>query len=119
MRRRSFSAKDRARIFEANKGVCHICSAKIDAVREAWEIEHVIPWALTRDDSDGNLRPAHKKCHREDKTGKDVADIAKAKRREARHSGAIKPKGFPKAPKPVRVSRPSLPPRQLYARGTE
>ena len=106
MARRSFSAKDRARIFAANNGVCHICVGAI-SVGEAWEIEHVIPWALTRDDSDGNLRPAHKKCHRESKTGKDVADIARAKRREARHTGAIKPTGsFPKRSKPARETKP-------------
>ena len=104
-RRRSFSPKDRARIFAANNGICHICNSAIDGVREAWEVEHVIAWALTRDDSDSNLRPAHKKCHREQKTAKDVAVIAQAKRREARHTGAIKPKGsIASPPKPPRIS---------------
>jgi 5-methylcytosine-specific restriction protein A len=112
-RRRSFSAKDRARIFAANSGTCHICSGAI-SVGEAWEVEHVIAWALTRDDSDANLRPAHKKCHREEKTGKDVAVIAQAKRREAIHTGAVRPKGFPKPMKPERVGKPVLAPRNLY-----
>lgn len=116
-RRRSFSAKDRARIFAAHNGVCHICIGPIK-VGEAWEVEHVIPWALTRDDSDGNLRPAHKKCHREEKTGKDVADIAQAKRREAIHTGAVRPAGRIASPlkpaKPIRDRLP-MPPRQsLY-----
>jgi 5-methylcytosine-specific restriction protein A len=101
--RRSFSTKDRTRIFAAHDGVCHLCKQKIDGVREAWEVEHVIAYALTRDNSDENLRPAHKRCHAE-KTAADVAAIAKAKRREAKHAGAARPKqsirsaGFQKAP---------------------
>jgi 5-methylcytosine-specific restriction endonuclease McrA len=49
MPRKRFTDKDRARIFADNLGVCHICGEKIDGVREAWEIEHVIAWELTRD----------------------------------------------------------------------
>ncbi len=64
MARKRFTDKDRARIFANNHGVCHICNRKIDGTSEAWEIEHVIAWELTRDDSDDNLRPAHKLvCH--------------------------------------------------------
>lgn len=115
-KRRSFSTKDRARIFGANRGICHICEGAI-SVGEAWEIEHVIPWALTRDDSDGNLRPAHKKCHRDHKTKKDVADIAEAKRREAKHLGMRKAKKapirsapFPKPDKTARIDKSVLAP---------
>jgi len=93
MARRSFSTKDRTRIFSANNGVCHLCKQKIDGVREAWEIEHVIPYALTRDNSDANLRPAHKRCHEAKTRQEDVPAIAKAKRREAKHTGAARPKG--------------------------
>jgi 5-methylcytosine-specific restriction enzyme A len=99
MTRRSFSKKDRARIFAANCGCCHLCEGKI-AVGEKWDVEHVIPWALTRDDSDANLRPAHVKCHAV-KTAKDVGDIARAERRRAKHLGyapktrnPIKSRGF-------------------------
>jgi len=118
-RRKTFNAKDRARIFAANGGVCHICRGKIDNTREAFEIEHVIPWALTQDDSDENLRPAHKNCHRR-KTDQDVADIARAKRREAKHKGYARPQkriqsaGFAKEQKQPRIPKKSLPPLKLF-----
>lgn len=85
MSRKTHSRKDRARIFAVNDGLCHLCAGKI-GVGEAWEVEHVIPYALTQDDSDGNLRPAHKKCHRT-KTDTDVTAIAKVVRMEAKHNG--------------------------------
>lgn len=86
MARRSFSKKDRARIFAMRKGRCYLCSGKIDGTVEAFEIEHVIPWEISRDDSDGNLQLAHKKCHAK-KTAKDRKDIAKVQRIEAKHKG--------------------------------
>lgn len=122
MSRKRFSAKDRARIFASNDGTCHLCGQKIDGVREAWEIEHVIAWELTRDDSDDNLRPAHAACHKIKTHGEDRPAINQAKRREAKHTGAIRPKqsirsaGFPTA-KP-RQPKPQLPPRSLYTRGS-
>jgi 5-methylcytosine-specific restriction endonuclease McrA len=87
---RRMSTTRRLRIFEAAKGICHICGVKIDGVREAWDAEHVIPYALTRDDSDKNLRPAHERCHRGvgSKTSDDVRVIAKAKRVSAAYVGA-------------------------------
>lgn len=88
--RRSISSTERARLFALHGGICHLCGEKIDGVRERWEVEHVIPWALTRDDSDENRRPAHVACHRA-KTHDDAADIAKAKRREAKHLGFYRP----------------------------
>lgn len=91
MARKRFSDKDRARIFADNNGVCHLCKQKIDGVREAWEIEHVIAWELTRDDSDGNLRPAHIDCHKRKTHTQDRPAINEAKRREAKHTGVKRP----------------------------
>lgn len=119
MARKSFTKKDRARIFEANKGCCHLCSQPIDGVREAWEIEHVIAWELTRDDSDENLRPAHKSCHKDKTHKQDRPAINKAKSREAKHTGAARPEGkiksagFAKSSKP-KHERVALPPRQMF-----
>jgi 5-methylcytosine-specific restriction endonuclease McrA len=79
MARKSFSTKERTRLFALNKGICHICSGKIDASLDAWEIEHVNPLAMTGDNSDDNLKLAHQKCHAI-KTKQDVALIAEAKR---------------------------------------
>lgn len=84
--RKSFTKKERARLFGLYAGRCYLCSGAIDSTKEAYEIEHVIPWALTQDDSDANLRLVHRKCHAV-KTAKDVGDIAKVYRMEAKHKG--------------------------------
>lgn len=84
--RKHHSRKDRARIFTQRGGLCHLCGGKIDASREAWELEHIVEFALTQDDSDENLAPAHKKCHR-DKTSERAADLAKTERVRAKFRG--------------------------------
>lgn len=120
MARRSFSKKDRARIFASAGGICHLCSGAI-TVGEAWEVEHVIAWELTRDDSDENLRPAHIKCHREKTHKQDRPAIQKAKDREAKHlgtkrpAGKLKGRGFPSPDKPERITKQLPPRRPLYA----
>jgi len=77
----------RLRIFEAASGICHLCERKIQS-GEKWEAEHVRPLALGGADDESNLRPAHLACH-SDKTRSDAADIARAKRRKAKHVGAF------------------------------
>jgi CRISPR/Cas system Type II protein with McrA/HNH and RuvC-like nuclease domain len=69
----------RVRIFVKEEGRCYLCREKIK-IGELFEVEHVIPWALSQDDSDDNLKVAHTICHRQLKTGDDVKRIAKAKR---------------------------------------
>jgi len=91
MTRRSISTTRRVKIFEAANGICHICGQRIDGTRERWDVEHVIPLALGGDDDGENLQPAHAKCHAK-KTADDVKVIAKAKRIEAKHIGANRPK---------------------------
>jgi len=88
---RRMSPSRRARIFQAHSGTCHICGGRIDGTRERWEVEHIVPYALTRDDSDENLAPAHERCHAK-KTPEDVTRIAKAKRGNRKHTGAHRPK---------------------------
>lgn len=97
--RKSFTKKERARLFLLYDGECYLCAGKIHAEREAYEIEHVIPWALTQDDSDDNLRLAHVKCHR-GKTASDVKAIAKTERMRLRYLGAL-----PRSKRPI-PSRP-------------
>ena len=121
MPRKRFTDKDRARIFANAKGVCHLCNQKIDGVREKWEVEHVIAWELTRDDSDDNLRPAHVACHKQKTHKQDRPVINEAKRREAKHNGVKRAKSALAAkPKPPKQSRhdwaPELP-RRLYQSG--
>lgn len=89
MDRPHLSTKERARLFALHSGICHLCEGKIDGTREAWEIEHIVPVALIgrAAETDENRKPVHSKCHKA-KTRQDVANIARAKRREARHIGA-------------------------------
>lgn len=84
-RRKSRNAKERARLFTLHGGICHLCGGRIGA-GEAWEIEHVIEWALTHDDSDENVKPAHVKCHAA-KTGKRAAELAKVNRQREKFMG--------------------------------
>lgn len=101
MSRKTFSRKERVRIFDLNRGSCHLCGQKIK-VGDAWDLEHLVPWELTRDDSDENVKPAHKSCHKV-KTAEDVAGIRKADRIRAKNIGAwpesrnkIQSRGFSK-----------------------
>lgn len=86
MARKHFSRTERVRIFDLNGGKCHICDLTIKA-GEVWELEHIVPWELTRDDSDQNVKPAHYKCHKE-KTVVDIGGISKADRVRAKFIGA-------------------------------
>jgi 5-methylcytosine-specific restriction endonuclease McrA len=90
MKRKTVSTKARVALFQKHGGMCHICGGKIN-VGEGWELEHIIPFALGGEDEEHNWALAHTKCHKA-KTKDDVATIAKAKRREARHIGAKKSK---------------------------
>ena len=116
MQRRSFSRKERARRFEMHGGICHLCGGKIH-IGEDWELEHVIEWHLTRDDSDENVKPAHKSCHGRKTHEEDRPRIQKAKNQEAAHKGFKRPKqsirsaGFDKK---ERKPKRALPPRQLF-----
>ena len=92
MTRRRRSPKRRAQIFAAHDGICHICEQRIDGTREAWEVEHIIPLEISGDDSDGNLAPAHSRCHTA-KTKADARDITKCRRVNQKHTGARRKKG--------------------------
>lgn len=83
--RARFSAKARAEVFERAGGICALCGGKI-SVGQAWEIEHETPLAMGGTNDPDNLRPVHAKCHKA-KTATDVDQLAKAKRRAAKHFG--------------------------------
>lgn len=86
MARKTISTKARLSLFQKRGGVCYLCGGKVQ-VGESWELEHRIPIAMGGEDEEANWEVAHIKCHRS-KTTEDVGNIAKAKRREARHYGA-------------------------------
>ena len=54
MTRKRRGGLERARLFNLHGGKCHLCGNKIN-VGEGWELEHVIAWELTRDESDENV----------------------------------------------------------------
>lgn len=88
MTRRSLSPTRRLAIFLAADGLCHLCGQRIQ-VGERWDVEHPIPLALGGADDESNMSPAHVKCHA-GKSAADAGDIARAKRREAKHLGAYR-----------------------------
>ena len=87
MPRRSISTRERLRLFQLHGGICHLCGGRIQ-VGEAWEVSHDTPLELLGADDDANRKPAHKKCHRDHTAAVDLPNIARAKRREAKHIGA-------------------------------
>lgn len=91
--RRSMTTARKLRVFEAHRGICHLCGRRIIA-GEPWDVEHVRALALGGADDDANTAPAHRRCHAE-KTPEDVSRIAKAKRVKARHLGIAKAKTRP------------------------
>lgn len=86
--RRSLSPSRRLAIFLKAEGCCHICGQQIKP-GEKWEVEHPIPLAMGGADDESNMAPAHVDCH-DGKTATDAGDIARAKRREAKHIGAYR-----------------------------
>ncbi len=92
-KRRSLSPMRRLAVFEKAGGLCHICSTRIFP-SDPWEVEHIIPLALGGADEPKNMGPAHKVCHAF-KTSVNAGEIARAKRRKAKHIGIKKPGTFP------------------------
>jgi hypothetical protein len=85
--RRSLSARRRLQAWERTKGVCVICEAPIDGVRDRWIVEHIRALELGGLDDLTNMGPAHEACGRA-KTRDDHARTARAKRQKALHLGA-------------------------------
>ena len=86
--RKPLSPMRKLALFERECGVCHICGLKI-RVGELWDVEHVIPLALLGEDTEANMKPAHRLCHQV-KTVADASSWSKAKRMAAKHVGIKK-----------------------------
>lgn len=93
-KRKSRTPRMRLKVWEAHKGVCVLCSGKIDGVRERWIEEHITPLALGGEDTEANMGPAHEACAIAKTIGKtgDLAKAAKAKRVKTKHLGIKKSK---------------------------
>jgi len=104
--------------------VCEGCGLILG--HKKWHVDHIKPDGLEVDKrgkltaADGQLLGVE--CCHAPKTKNDVAVIAEAKRREAKHlgikrpKGAVKSAGFPKVEKPSKsLSKPLPPRRSLFA----
>lgn len=82
---------------------------KCKAIAKRWQIDHVNPDGLTGKPVIENAMLICKPCYSV-KNPADTRVIAQAKRREARHVGAVQPKapiqsrGFPKKPRPEKIA---------------
>lgn len=81
-KRPPMSARRKRYLFLLHGGICHICKYEISGSSEGWEISHVIEWAISRDDSDENCHPAHKRCHAVHTAENSAAVIAKTHRQQ-------------------------------------
>lgn len=96
----------RVRVFDAAKGICHLCGLPI-RIGEQWEVEHVKPLWCSGADDESNMAPAHLDCHAT-KTKAEAAPRAKTNAQRAKHilpappTGAnrLRSRGFQKFAKP-------------------
>lgn len=76
----------RMRIFDRENGICHLTGAKIDPVRDAWDLDHRVSLILGGEHRESNLFPALKEPHRK-KTATEVAVKSKIARTRKKHLG--------------------------------
>jgi hypothetical protein len=114
--RPSMSKARRLRIWERDGGVCYLCGKKVLA-GQPWDAEHVKAWTIYGDDSDENLKVAHKEVCHKTKTDADMKIVHKSNRqgmitgqqarRAKRGFGLIQNRGFDRnGPKQKIASRP-------------
>tara|TARA_R100001244_G_scaffold2541_1_gene3953 strand:+ start:18547 stop:18891 length:345 start_codon:yes stop_codon:yes gene_type:complete len=89
MTRRRLTPRQRSAILAAHGGLCWLCKRPVGC---RWDVEHMVARALLGSETDDNLAPAHRTCHRV-KSSVDVREWAKALRAGAKHRGEKRPKG--------------------------
>lgn len=110
MPRREFpKAVKVAVIKRATHGLQVRCEACGTDTKGVWQIDHVRPDGLLGEPTLANAQLLCRACYAP-KNAKDTKDIAQAKRREARHIGAQRPRARIAAPpKPIKAPRDKLP----------
>lgn len=91
--RKPLTAKQRAELALAQKGICGCgCGGKLDHAREGTIDEHVVALGLMGANDLANRSLWRKPCSDAKTYGKDLPSIAKAKRIEAREEGTRRPR---------------------------
>lgn len=85
--RKRISARQRAKIFLKEGGICSICQCAV-VTGQTWEISHEIPLACGGADDETNWKVAHYTCHRNHTAKVDAPKIAKVRRVYHKHIGA-------------------------------
>ncbi len=85
--RKPLTKLQRAKLFAEHCGVCVICKTQIDAPKQKWIDEHIIPLSRGGTNDWSNRGPAHEDCATE-KTSVDKAGLAKDRRIYAKRIGA-------------------------------
>ena len=117
--RREFPRKVKAAAIARAAGRCEKCAAALKP-REG-EVDHILEDALGGEPVLANAQVLCRPCHAE-KTADRIVKIRKADRARDKASGAIRPAGklrgpaFPSPPKPERVGKAPLAPRNLFER---
>lgn len=86
MTRREFPARVKVAAFERAGGACEGCGARLTVGK--YHYDHDTPDGLGGAPTLENCRVLCTVCHADKTRGTDVPQIARAKRREARHLGA-------------------------------
>ena len=73
----------RLRIFEREGGICYLCGGKIN-VGDQWDVDHVVAVINSGANTESNLKPVHRACHRV-KTKADVVEKTKVQRIRQKH----------------------------------
>lgn len=92
MTRKPLTRSQRAKLFETNGGLCHLCLLRIQA-GERWDVEHIQALGLGGTDDITNMKPAHVKCH-QGKTSGEQTIMAKADRQKWFHMGIKRPRSI-------------------------
>lgn len=91
--RKSFTAKQRLKVFLEKGGQCCICGGQIDGSRETWILEHVTALADGGTNDPSNLALSHENCAK-GKTSGEASTRKRHRKAAERHFGAKQKTGF-------------------------
>ena len=95
-RRRSLSRPERVAIAERDRWICGRPNfytgdgcGQLVAANSNWQIDHIVPWALTHDDSPENLQLLCWECHQRKTSEVDRPAISKGNRQRDKHDAHV------------------------------